>query len=204
MSSFDFYDLATGLFIGQSFMGDLDHIQHTMPTGLGYAKGVADWQSQRVDLKTGVVVDYQPPGPPADTQQTWAWDDRTRRWIATPTLAAHKADKWEQMKQARSAAIDAPLATPHGTFDSYAQARADIADSVLLAQTLASIGQPVAIAYTLADNTVVTLDLAKMVTVGLMLGAKVQTARAIATTLRAAIDAALDIATVETIKWPAT
>ena len=75
--------------------------------------------------------------------------------------------------------------------------------SVLLAQTLTELGQPVAIAFTLADNSVVTLDLAAMKTVGLTLGAKVQTARATATSLRASINAATDIPTVEAISWPA-
>lgn len=50
-----------------------------------------DPQSQRVDLNTSELLDYEPP-PPADTvAETWAWNASTRRWVATPTIAALRA-----------------------------------------------------------------------------------------------------------------
>ena len=131
------------------------------------------------------------------------WSNESFAWLDLRTLDERKADKWEAIKRARAAAIDAPLTPAYGVFDSYAEARANITDAVLLAQTLAGMGQAVAIAYTLADNTVVTLDLTKMVTVGLTLGSKVQTVRGIATGLRTQIEAATTVTLLEAIVWPA-
>lgn len=139
---------------------------------------------------------------PAQPSAAHAWEQTSKTWVDPRTLDQHKADKWEAIKTQRAAVIDAPLVTPYGSFDSDATARSNIADAVLLAQTLAGLGQAVAITFTLADNSVVTLDLTKMVTVGLLLGSKVQTARGTATALRDQIGAATSIATVESITWP--
>lgn len=130
------------------------------------------------------------------------FDWPTHQWIDPRSLAEHKDAKWEEVKAAREAAINAPLVTPHGTFDSGPSDRTNITDAVLMAQTLAALGQPVAIDFTLADNAVATLNAAQMVEVGLYLGAKVQAAYATARTLRGAIEAATTIAQVQAIHWP--
>ncbi len=119
------------------------------------------------------------------------------------TLEQRKADRWGQMKAARTAAIDAPLSTPYGIFDSGPADRTNITDAVLVAQTLTGLGQPVAIAWTLADNTTATLDAGQMVTVGLLLGAKVQAAHARGRVVREAIEAAATAAEVEAVAWDA-
>lgn len=160
--------------------------------------------SVTVDDVTHYILAGVPAAYPARTGSNQTWDFQTLSWRDIRTLAQHKSDKWAEIKAVRAAAFDAPLTTSYGVFDSYAEARSNITDAVLLAQTLSGIGQPVAIVYTLADNTTVTLDLTGMVTVGLTLGGKVQAVRAIATALRAQIDAATNIATVEAIQWPAT
>lgn len=130
------------------------------------------------------------------------FDWPTHTWIDPRTLAEHMDAKWDEIKAAREAAINAPLVTPHGTFDSGPSDRTNITDAVLMAQTLAALGQPVAIDFTLADNAVATLNAAQMVEVGLYLGAKVQAAYATARTLRGAIEAATTIAQVQAIHWP--
>lgn len=203
MTTYSFYD-AGGLFSGQSFSGPDAVLADNTPPGSSPIEGAFDRLSQRVDVTAvpPVVVDYIPPEPASTDLFTWAWDTVIKRWVKVPTLAARRLQKWESIKAAREIAIDAPLATPYGTFDSYAEARGNITDAVLLAQTLTSIGQPVAIAYTLADNSVVTLDLAKIVTVGLLLGSKVQAVRGTATALRNLIDAATTAAAIEAIQWP--
>ena len=119
-----------------------------------------------------------------------------------PLLADAQSAQWNLIKQAREAAFDAPLTTPYGVFDSDAVSRGRITDAVLMAQTLASMSQPVAIDFTLADNSVVTLDASQMVTVGLLLGAKIQAAFGTGRTLRAAIYAASTVSEVEAIHWP--
>ena len=103
-------------------------------------------------------------------------------------MAANKAAKWQEVKLARMNAIAAPLKTPYGTFDANPDASLNIVKAVLLAQTLANVGQPVAIDFTLADNTVVTLDAKQMIEVGLSLSAREQEARSKATEIRAQID----------------
>lgn len=117
-------------------------------------------------------------------------------------LAKLKELKWTEIKAKRVGVIDAVLVTPYGVFDSDSQARTDIADSVLLAKTSADMGHAVVIDFTLADNTVVPLNLTAISNVGLMLGYKVQTARAIATELRQQIEAATTVEAVEAVQWP--
>jgi len=82
------YILETGLFTGQFLGGDADFVQANVPAGCGVVDADVDWESQRVDLATGLVVDWQPPKPDDDAQQTWAWQPGLRRWVPTPTLAA--------------------------------------------------------------------------------------------------------------------
>lgn len=129
------------------------------------------------------------------------WSNTTMSWVDTRTLEQTKADRWEVIKAARAAHIDAGLVTPYGQFQTAPLERQNITDAVLLAQTLTAMGQPVAIDWTLADNTVVTLGLPEIVTVGLLLGQRVQEAHAHARTLRAAIDAATTVAEIEAITW---
>jgi hypothetical protein len=52
------------------------------------AVGVCNWAGKKVDLKTGNVIDYQPPSPGDDLMQTWAWDATSKRWVASKTKAA--------------------------------------------------------------------------------------------------------------------
>lgn len=157
--------------------------------------GWVDAASQYID-ETDAVVDM-PPQPSAEHVFDWA----THAWIDPRTLAQHQAARWEAMKVAREVAISAPLSTPYGTFDATPAARTNITDAVLMAQTLAAAGSPVAIDFTLADNSVVTLSAAQMVEVGLCLGARTQAAYATARALRAAIAAATSIEDVLAIEW---
>lgn len=122
------------------------------------------------------------------------------------TLNDAKSRLWGRVKQARAVAIDSPLTTPFGVFDSDAKSRAFITDAVLLLQTLADAGTPQTIDFTLADNSVVTLGLEQMVTVGLLLGQKVQAVYTHCRALRAAIEALTTVEAVEaydlTVGWP--
>jgi hypothetical protein len=201
--TYSLYDKTTGIFTGTKLSCADQYLQQNVPSGMSPMAGDYDDLSQRVDLATGAVINYQPPAPLNDTMQTWAWDVPTMRWASSPTIAALQANAWTRITASRDAVIDAPLVSPYGTFDSYAEARGNIANAVLLAQTLTSVGQLVAIAYTLADNSVVTLNLAMIVTVGLLLGAKVQTARGTATGLRTLINAATTAQQLDAIIWPA-
>lgn len=149
-----------------------------------------------VTMGPGTIVATGPPPVPG-----WLWSGT--RWQPPPlTLLELQDIKWGEIKALRAEAIDAPLVTPYGTFDSYAQARNDIADSVLLANNLTLLSIPVSIDFTLADNTVINLDAEAMINVGLMLGDKVQTVRGIATGLRADIYATTAPEQLDDIVWP--
>lgn len=112
------------------------------------------------------------------------WDNALMAWVDLRDLTALRADKWDQIKQARDAALAAPLATPFGLFDADEKGSANIVKSVLLANNLTALGYPAEIDFTLADNTVTMLDAPAMVQVGLLLAAREQQLRAQATSLR--------------------
>lgn len=126
-----------------------------------------------------------------------------QQWQDTRTLTDRKLQAWNAIKAAREAAIDAPLATPYGTVDSKAKDRTNITDAVLMLQTLAALGTPTTIDFTMANNTTMTLTTTQMVTIGLLLGQKVQAAHATARGLRTAIDSATTLSQLESITWPA-
>jgi len=94
------FALDTGLFTGQSVSysantyagADPENGETTLdafvraqiPDGFAAIEGVSDWRSQRVDLATGSVVDYQPPAPSIDH----VWDAVSRRWRLTDAASA--------------------------------------------------------------------------------------------------------------------
>lgn len=89
MKTWEFYSLKDGRFLGQRLSSD-DHgmVERNTPEGCGSVEGEYDRFSQRVDLKTGEVVDYQPPQPDAD--HVWTeniFGDRPR-WVKDPAVAA--------------------------------------------------------------------------------------------------------------------
>lgn len=145
--------------------------------------------------------DWSGSGPMKPAQHRW--NPVHLRWDAPPLppLQDHQAAKWLQVKQARESAINAPLATPYGTFDAHAKARASITDAVLLLQALSAQGTPQTIDWTLADNTVVTLTTAQMAEVGVLLGQQVQAAYAQARSLRLQIDTSTTPQEVALVVW---
>jgi hypothetical protein len=120
------------------------------------------------------------------------------------TLARARQECWERIKRDRAEATAKPLQTPYGVFDAHEEGVNNISRSVLLANNMVALGLPVAINFTLADNTTVTLNAMQMVMVGLLLGQQVLTVRGIATALRAQIYAEENNnqARLDTIVWP--
>lgn len=89
--SWSIYSTVTGLFTGMVYAGAEATLADNLPPDCAAVEGAYDPLSQRVDLNTGAVVDYQPT-PPADTElSTWSWDAESRRWVPAPTLAALRA-----------------------------------------------------------------------------------------------------------------
>lgn len=140
---------------------------------------------------------------PAKPDPLYRWNPLLLVWDApvSASLADIKTTQWAEIKQSRESTINAPLATPYGTFDAHAKARASITDAVLLLQTLSAQGTPQTLDWTLADNTVVTLTTAQMVAVGVLLGQQVQAAYAQARSLRLQIDTATTEQEVALVVW---
>jgi hypothetical protein len=79
-----FFDAATGLFAGRTFSGEEAHLACNTPAGVIAVPDVTDPESQRVDIASGQLVDYQPPQPSSDHE----WNTTTRRWRLTATAQA--------------------------------------------------------------------------------------------------------------------
>ena len=126
------------------------------------------------------------------------WSNSSMSWVDTRSLDELKAAKWEEIKQARTAAVDANMTTPHGVIQCDPDSRKNITDAILLLQQTPAGTQ---IDWTMYDNTVVSLGLTEMLQIGLLLGQKTQTAFATARARRTTIDAATTVAEVEAITW---
>lgn len=76
MKTVSVYDLGTGYFCGVVLRVPASDIAANVARGFGFVEGQFDHLSQKVDLKTGVVVDYIPPQPNDDHE----WDSEMKRW----------------------------------------------------------------------------------------------------------------------------
>jgi len=168
----------------------------TEPTSPHFVEVDGHHMAKNVYVFNGALVDM-PPQP----SHHHVFNYTTKQWEDPRTLQDFKDQQWSAIKQARSSAIDAPLVTPYGTFDSDAAGRTSITDAVLLANNLTAMSMPVAIEFTLSDNTSVTLNAEQMVHVGMLLGQKVQTAHPRSQTMRAQIETATTVAEVEAVVW---
>lgn len=141
----------------------------------------------------GVAFIEQPSKP--SKHHTWSWG--AKQWEDPRTLADFKTAQWTQIKQARSQAEYAGFTWDGSTFDSDATSQNRITGAVTLAQMSAAFS----IDWTLADNTVRTLNQGEMLQVGAALGAHVAMQFAHAQALRLAIEAATTREQVEAVGW---
>jgi hypothetical protein len=190
MTTYSLID-STGELIG---IANVDDIASNTPIGATSVEGYPpDINSYRLN-NTWVTKPIQP-------SHIHTWNKTTKVWEDARTIDEIRNLKWEQIKQWRATAIATNLTTPYGIFQCRDEDRQNIIDSVLLANNLTTLGLPVAIEWTLADNSIVTLDQTQMVTVGLLLGQQVQTAHARARVLRIAKDTATTISEIEALTW---
>ena len=138
---------------------------------------------------------------PTKTSSKYSWDWQSESWTDQRSLSVAMQDKWNEIKEARNAALNTDLSTPYGVFDANANSQKAITDAVLMLQTMANMGNPITIDFTLADNSTVTLTTSQMIEVGLILGQRTQTVFATGRIKREAIDAATTVAEVEAITW---
>jgi hypothetical protein len=126
-----------------------------------------------------------------------------------PELAERKAAMWDLVKARRTALTDSPGAsveTPSGVVQSDAKSQQNILGLVQMAVLAQLASQPFSADFTLADNSVATLDASEMIALGLAVGQYVQAVYAHARSLREAIDAAEDHEALDLIdigaSWP--
>jgi len=109
MKTWHFFRNDSGLFDGRSFSAtDAVALSLNVPEGFGAIEGVTDWQSQRVNVTTAEIVDYQPPSPGA----THKWDSSNKRWIVRPEII--ERDRREAEIIAGLKELDAKLVRPLG------------------------------------------------------------------------------------------
>lgn len=85
MYTWHFARMSDGIFTGESFSASRrSRIEGNVPDGLVAVENVRDWLSQRVDVETGEIVDYQPPQPSFDHE----WNAEIRRWVLKPEVVA--------------------------------------------------------------------------------------------------------------------
>jgi hypothetical protein len=84
-----FYDPGTGVFTGSSFVGPARMLAANTPPAVSVFDATTtsvDPQSQRVDVVSGELIDYQPPKPDDQGGEcNWQWDASSRRWASTLT-----------------------------------------------------------------------------------------------------------------------
>lgn len=81
MKNYSFYD-ATGALARHIWSGLETQLAGNTPDGFTPIEGHFDYLSQRIDLTTGEVVDYQPPQPSDDHE----WNAETKRWLHKPEV----------------------------------------------------------------------------------------------------------------------
>ncbi len=93
------YSLETGMFCNGTLTCSGEFLNQNVPEGFSCLIGEYDHLSQKVDLETNQVVDYQPVAPSVN----YEWNEVTKRWVYVPT----DEDIARQVRQKRDALLTA-------------------------------------------------------------------------------------------------
>lgn len=197
-----FYDPATGLFNGAEWFGATVDLAANTPAGMAAfdLEGQRiDWMSQRVDGDS--LVDYQPPAPADDASRTWSWDAASRRWVASSTLAARRAQVFDQVNSIRTARLAAGCTFAGHRYDSDPQSVANVTATV--AAVAAGIALPAGFTWRTADNVDVPMTASDLVQLGGALLAYGDAVYRASWALKAAVAASDAPETIDlTVGWP--
>lgn len=186
------YDPQTGRIVA-AFTADAVSAEANTPDGMARVAGRFDFRDGYIDNGAFVAFPAQP-----SPQHVFDWDSHA--WIDPRSLADLKAEKWVAIKAARNAAEFGGFTWDGSVFDSDLISQSRIQGATQLAG-LAPM--TFSLDWTLADNSVRTLNAMQMIAVGEALGAHVATQHSIGRSLRAAIEAATSAAELDAIAWPA-
>jgi hypothetical protein len=98
---YSFYDAATGTLLNRRFTGTAEYIPANTPPGHVAIAGQFDHLSQRVDIVTMEVIDWQSPQPADSSLKTWHWrtdECGAPRWVSSPTDLARTQQAQEKIK----------------------------------------------------------------------------------------------------------
>lgn len=172
------------------------------PVAVAGARTVAvgswiDSSQQFIDQNDNVVAIPQQPS----KHHVFDWPSHT--WADPRSLSELQDAKWEEIKTARDDAMSAPLSTPYGVFQCDPKSRSFIEGCCVQMRELLIAGAEPTVDFTLMDNSVVNLTAEQMISVGLLLGLRIQQVFATGRDLRSAIyDPSATAETVAAISWP--
>lgn len=135
--------------------------------------------------------------------------DQEAATLLRPSLTDRKLALWAEAKARRDGLTDAPGAeatTPFGLVQVDAKSKQNINGLVTMALIAQGAGAPFSSDFTLADNSVVTLDAPKMIGLGVAIGRYVEAVYSHARVLRDALVNAVDHKELDAIDvtagWP--
>jgi hypothetical protein len=82
MKTWSVFDPKDGQFTGHIISGPASALTENLPPTMQAIEGRFDRLSQRVDIESGAVVEYQPPQPDVDHE----WNAQTKRWEKRPDV----------------------------------------------------------------------------------------------------------------------
>lgn len=162
MNTFSIYSLADGAFNGRTYEGAAEGILDMLRLypDHGFVLGEHDPLSQRVDLQSGEVIDYQPPQP----GPRYVWDATAKRWVYVPgdaeALYHAQQDALEQVNRHYAQALSYIRATyPPDEVTSWAkqetEARAYVADNTAPTPLLSAIAEARGVPFALLVEKVI-------------------------------------------------
>jgi hypothetical protein len=100
MRHFHYYHSETGVFHGDSIAVNAPKMveetaRANCPTGHKIIEGTFDRLSQRVDVATGKIIDYQPPQPSPDHE----WHTPSKRWRLTEAAALRQVKRQTALEE---------------------------------------------------------------------------------------------------------
>lgn len=114
-------------------------------------------------------------------------------------LDVSRAERWVEARGYRDGLINGGCTTPLGRADTDPESRLKISGAVQMALLAQIAGEPFAVDWTMADNTVVAHDGPAMIAMGVAVGAHVAACHAVATGIRAAIETATNQAEIDAV-----
>jgi hypothetical protein len=192
------YNLATGDISGV-VMSDDDHLHLNVPDGCSPILGEYDYRAGYI--VDGQFIEYFEEQAALKAQRPpyrASWSNSAMSWIDKRNMEQARADQWEAIKAARTAAIAAPITVDGNTYDADQDSQTKIAGAVQIATISGSAFE---IDWTLENNSVVTLSGPQIIAVGLALAHRSSLIYGQARLLRAQIDAATTTEEVKSITW---